>query len=54
MQARKSQTVAKNTDMKPNFRPFSSPPAGLQREKTLPKKSPPFYSVVGKNKIVPN
>jgi len=41
--------------MKPNFRPFSSPPAGLQREKkTLPKKNPPFYSVVGKNKIVPN
>ncbi|KAK9952581.1 hypothetical protein ABG768_018411 [Culter alburnus] len=25
-----------------------------KEKKTLPKKSPPFYSVVGKNKIVPN
>ncbi len=52
MQAKKSQTAAKNTDTKPNFRPLLL----LQQvcKKTLPKKSPPFFSVVGKNKIVPN
>lgn len=40
MQAKESQTAAKNTDMKPNFRPLSSPPAGLQREKKhCPRKA---------------
>lgn len=40
LRAKKSQTAAKNTDMKPNFRPLSSPPAGLRRgKKHCPRKA---------------
>lgn len=39
-ESKKSQTAAKNTDMKPNFRPLSFLPAGLQRQKKhCPRKA---------------
>lgn len=55
MQAKKSQTVAKKTLI---WNQISGLFLFLQQvckeKKTLPKKSPPLYSVLGKNKIVPN